>query len=176
MVRDGQQKKTTSSYPTKININLPASAAPRELPGKITSSNALSGQPLSLSGSFVPLAPSSTPAKVPIIEASNKKLSQFKMAVAIDDEGNLFRCVDAQTRRVTVIRIEVPNNLAAMQELILFLSRANHPYVMRMSTFWNDSGYTYFEMPFYSHCTLRDWLIKQNPTPGLPPRVPLGRM
>ena len=44
--------------------------------------------------------------------------------------------------------------------------RSNHPYVMHISSYWFELGYVYFEMPFYSHCTLKEWLVKQNPTPG----------
>lgn len=46
------------------------------------------------------------------------------MSVPIDDEGNLFRCVDAQTKRATVQRVEIgTSNFEEIEKLIVFLSK-----------------------------------------------------
>jgi len=59
------------------------------------------------------------------VEASSKKLSMFKMAVPIDEEGNLFRCVDSQTKRVTVQRLEIVTpDYKDIEDLIQFLARS----------------------------------------------------
>jgi len=59
------------------------------------------------------------------VDASAKKLSMFKMAVPIDEEGNLFRCVDSQTKRVTVQRLEIVTpDYKDIEDLIQFLSKS----------------------------------------------------
>lgn len=119
----------------------------------------------SLPSSFVYLKPA-LETKQSIFESVNSKLASYKMAVAIDEEGNVFRCVDAQTKRVTVQRIEfLDTSLKQVEALAQFLHKADHPYVMNVSAYWFEMGYIYFEIPCYSHCTLKEWLTKQSPTP-----------